>query len=90
MVALPESPTGLSLAWALPGYPVGRQMRWLLGAVVKPPVPTAILKAHFDGKFLSAVPPASFNSVLTGLRLVTCAACRAVSLRSSRPVPASQ
>ena len=53
----------------MPDYPVGHQLRWLLGAVVKPPVPTALLKAHFDAEFLSAVPPASFNSVLTGLQL---------------------
>ncbi len=69
MAALPEPQTGLSLAWALPDNAVGRQMRWLLGAVVKPPVATATLEAHFGTKFLSAVPPASFNSVLANLRL---------------------
>jgi hypothetical protein len=69
-VTLPQSPANISLGWAVPNYPVGRQMRWLLGAVTKPPVPTAELKAHFDPRFLALVPPARFNRDLESLHLV--------------------
>ena len=69
-VILPQSPANISLTWAVPNYPVGRQMRWLLNAVTEPPVPTAELKAHFDPRFLSLVPPATFNRDLESLHLV--------------------
>ena len=69
-VILPQSPANISLAWAVPNYPVGRQMTWLLSAVTKPPVPTAELKAHFDPRFLALVPPATFNRDLESLHLV--------------------
>ena len=69
-LTLPQSPANLSLSWAVPNYPVGRQMRWLLGIVTKPPVPTGELKAHFDPRFLSLVPPAMFNKDLESLHLV--------------------
>ena len=69
-VTLPQSPANLSLSWAVPNYPVGRQMRWLLDIVTKPPVPAAELKAHFDPRFLSLVPPATFNKDLEALHLV--------------------
>ena len=69
-LTLPQSPANLSLSWAVPNYPVGRQMRWLLGIVTKPPVPTVELKAHFDPRFLSLVPPAMFNKDLESLHLV--------------------
>jgi hypothetical protein len=69
-VATPYSPTNISLAWAVPNYPVGRQMRWLLDTVTKPPVSTAELKAHFDPRFLTLVPPATFNRDLESLHLV--------------------
>jgi hypothetical protein len=69
-VTLPQSPANISLAWAVPNYPVGRQMRWILNAVTKPPVPTAELEAHFDPRFLALVPPATFNRDVASLHLV--------------------
>jgi hypothetical protein len=68
-VTLPKAKTNLSLAWAIPKYPVGRQLLWLLTALTKPPVPLLALKAHFDPRFLAAVPPATFNSDLVALGL---------------------
>jgi hypothetical protein len=65
---LPAAQDNLSLAWAIPNYPVGRQLRWLLGAFTKASVPTAELKAHFDASFLAAAPPAVLNADLGALR----------------------
>ena len=63
----PRAQENLSLAWAVPSYPVGRQLRWLLGAVTKPPVPAAALRAHFDNNFLKVVPPTTLNADLATL-----------------------
>lgn len=67
---LPQAQDNLSLAWAVPNYPVGRQLRWLLTAVTKVPIPAAELKAHFDATFLAAVSPTTFNEDLKALHLV--------------------
>lgn len=66
---LPRAQRNLSLAWAIPASPVGRQLRWLLAAAGKPPIPAAAIRAHFDARFLAAVPPASLNAGLAMLRL---------------------
>ena len=50
-------------------YPVGPQLRWLLGAFAKASVPAAELKAHFDAKFLAVAPPATLNADLAALHL---------------------
>ena len=59
------APGNLSLAWAIPDYPVGSQLRWLLNAATAPPVPAPVLRAHFDTQFL-VVPPAGLNQDLRG------------------------
>jgi len=69
VAVLPTAPQNLSLAWAIPNYPVGRQLRWLLRAATGPPVPASALKAHFDAQFLSQVPPTLLNQGLEALHL---------------------
>ncbi len=68
-VVLPTASADLSLAWAVPNYPVGRQLRWLLDAAAAPPVPAPVLRAHFDTQFLVAVPPTALNQDLEALHL---------------------
>jgi hypothetical protein len=68
-VSVPKAQDDLSLAWALPNFPVGRQLRWLLTAATQPPIPSAELKAHFDTSFLAAVPPATVNETVEALGL---------------------
>ncbi|MFZ0059140.1 MAG: serine hydrolase [Acidimicrobiales bacterium] len=58
-----------SLGWALPAAPVGRQLGWLVGAVRRPPIPAAVLRAHFDAAFLEHVSPRTFNAALAGLHV---------------------
>jgi hypothetical protein len=66
---LPAARDNLSLAWAIPDYPVGRQLRWLLDAATEPPVPAATLRKHFGTQFLTAVPPSVLNQDLEALHL---------------------
>jgi hypothetical protein len=66
---VPEAQDDLSLAWAVPNYPVGHQLLWLLSVATHPPLPVAALKAHFDAEFLAAVPPALLNKDLGALGL---------------------
>lgn len=68
-VTLPAAEDNLSIAWEIPNYPVGRQLRWLLAAATEAPLPPAELKAHFDAEFLAEVPPARFNEDLESLHL---------------------
>ena len=68
-VTLPQAQSNLSLAWAVPDYPVGHQLLWLLSVATQAPVPVAELKAHFDAQFLAAVAPATLNDDLVGLKL---------------------
>ncbi len=68
-VTVPEAQDNLSLAWAVPNYPVGHQLLWLLSVAAHPPLPVAALKAHFDAEFLAAVPPALLNKDLEALDL---------------------
>jgi hypothetical protein len=60
--------TSPTAAPSLPDSPVGAQARWLFGAVVHPPIPTAAITAHFDQAFLAKVTPAQLNSVLGQVR----------------------
>ncbi len=62
--SLPQAQDRLSLAWAIPNFPVGRQLRWLLGVVTKPPLSAAEVRAHFDASFLALAPPATLNADL--------------------------
>lgn len=54
-------------AASLPDNPVGDQARWLLAAAGHPPIPAAVINAHFDKTFLSKVTPTRLNAVLTGV-----------------------
>jgi len=69
VVVPPTAPANLSLAWAIPNYPVGSQLRWLLNAATAPPVPASVLRAHFDTQFLAVVTPTALNQALEALNL---------------------
>ena len=51
---------------AFPSTPAGIQARWLFQAVGNPPIPAAVIRAHFAPAFLATVPPAAINAVLAG------------------------
>jgi dienelactone hydrolase len=54
-----------------PNTPVGRQARWLVGAVTHPPIPAAEITAHFDRAYLAHLPsPAAvaLNASFAGLQ----------------------
>ncbi len=53
---------GSSREVALPDTPAGRQLKWVLGALVEAPTEEEIM-GHFNAKFVEAVPPAQ---LLTG------------------------
>lgn len=61
---------GVSRAASLPSTPVGKQARWLVGAVMHLPIPAAEIDAHFDRAVLAALPKpaaASLNLIFAGL-----------------------
>jgi hypothetical protein len=62
------SPTSSGATAGFPDTAVGRQARWLLGAVAHPPIPAAAIKAHFDATFLTQVPASRLNSVFAAVR----------------------
>jgi len=69
--ATPAAATARASA-EIPDTPVGRQLRWLLEASGRVPVPDAELTRHFSAGFLSAIPPAQVNQALAafaGMRL---------------------
>jgi hypothetical protein len=43
---------------------VGQQLRWLLSAAPKAPLPASEIERHFDQAFLAAVSPAQVNEGL--------------------------
>lgn len=49
-----------------PSTPAGVQARWLFQAVGNPPIPAAVIRAHFAPAFLAKAPPAAINAVLAG------------------------
>jgi hypothetical protein len=54
-----------------PKTPVGKQARWLVGAVMHLPIPASEIDAHFDREVLAALPKpaaASLNLSFAGLR----------------------
>ncbi|MFI6735010.1 serine hydrolase [Nonomuraea sp. NPDC050451] len=56
----------------IPDTPAGRQLRWLLDAATRPPIPESELKQHFTAEFLQSVPADRLNQTLTafkGMRL---------------------
>jgi pimeloyl-ACP methyl ester carboxylesterase len=56
---------------SFPNTPVGRQARWLVGAVTHPPIPAAEIRAHFDRAYLAHVPSpaaAALNASFAGLQ----------------------
>lgn len=55
---------------SFPGTPVGRQARWLVGALAHLPIPAADITAHFDRAYLALVPApaaAALNASFVGL-----------------------
>jgi hypothetical protein len=61
-----------------PGTPAGGQLRWLIAAMARLPLPGGQLRAHFDAAFLAQVSPAGLNQALQAM-----ASLRLVSVRVS-------
>jgi hypothetical protein len=58
---------------SFPNTPVGRQARWLVGAVTHAPIPAAEISAHFDRAYLAHLPSppaAALNASFAGLQRV--------------------
>ncbi|MFD1544914.1 serine hydrolase [Nonomuraea guangzhouensis] len=67
-----QATTAAISAPEIPDTPAGRQLRWLLDAVARPPIPESELKEHFSVDFLQSVPADQLSRTLTafkGLRL---------------------
>jgi Beta-lactamase enzyme family/ORF 12 gene product N-terminal len=62
------SPTPAGSTAGFPDTAVGRQARWLLGAVARAPIPAAAIRAHFDATFRTQVPASRLNSVVAAVR----------------------
>ena len=78
---LPAASTTASAT--LPSTPAGAQLRWLLGAVAQPTIPDAVLRAHFDRRFLALFPPAELIRAVAGagqVHLVSVTSSQARSL----------
>ncbi|MGI5491272.1 serine hydrolase [Microtetraspora malaysiensis] len=52
----------------IPDTPAGGQLRWLLDAATRPPIPESELKEHFAAAFLQSVPADQLNQILTSLK----------------------
>ncbi|MEV4357260.1 serine hydrolase [Nonomuraea sp. NPDC049625] len=52
----------------IPDTPAGRQLRWLLDAATRPPIPESELRQHFAAEFLQSVPADRLNQTLTGFK----------------------
>ncbi|MFG1706352.1 serine hydrolase [Nonomuraea sp. M3C6] len=63
--ATPRAATAVA-APEIPDTPAGRQLRWLLDAAARPPIPENELTQHFAADFLQAIPAAQINQVLAG------------------------
>jgi pimeloyl-ACP methyl ester carboxylesterase len=58
---------------SFPDTPVGRQARWLVGAVTHSPIPAAEISTHFDRAYLAHLPSppaAALNASFAGLQRV--------------------
>ncbi|GLW97851.1 serine hydrolase [Microtetraspora sp. NBRC 16547] len=67
-----QATTAVVAAPEIPDTPAGRQLRWLLDAATRPPIPESELKEHFAAAFLQSVPADQLNRTLTafkGMRL---------------------
>ncbi|MBB5076602.1 serine hydrolase [Nonomuraea endophytica] len=73
------SPTG-SPGVEIPATPAGQQLRWVLDAIGRAPVPESEIKEHIADSYLAAVPPAEVNAFLQQLAGLTLNA-----VDSSRP-----
>ncbi len=51
----------------IPDTPVGRQLRWLLDAVTRAPIPAAELAGHFTPAFLAQFPAGQINALLAAV-----------------------
>jgi beta-lactamase class A len=56
--------TGPAKAVVPPDTPAGAQLRWLIAAMARLPLPDAQVRAHFDAAFLAQFSPATLNQVL--------------------------
>ena len=59
--------TGPAKAVIPPATPAGAQLRWLIEALARLPLPDAQVRAHFDAAFLAQVSPAALNQALEGV-----------------------
>ncbi|MFI6905827.1 serine hydrolase [Nonomuraea sp. NPDC050394] len=55
----------------IPATPAGQQLRWVLGAIGRVPVPETEIKEHFAGSYLAVLPPAEVNAFLRDLAGLT-------------------
>jgi Beta-lactamase enzyme family/ORF 12 gene product N-terminal len=58
------APAGPAKAVIPPDTPAGAQLRWLIGALARLPLPDAQVRAHFDAAFLAQVSPPVLNQAL--------------------------
>ncbi len=58
------NPTYISTS--IPDSPAGRQLRWMLDAAKKLPIPVPELTKHFTAEFLTQFPPDQLNALLAG------------------------
>jgi beta-lactamase class A len=58
------APVGPAKAVIPPDTPAGAQLRWLIGALARLPLPDAQVRAHFDAAFLAQVSPPVLNQAL--------------------------
>ncbi|MEV4019400.1 serine hydrolase [Nonomuraea angiospora] len=71
-IAPVQATTAAVAAPEIPDTPAGRQLRWLLDAAARPPIPESELRQHFTAEFLQSVPADRLNQTLTafkGMRL---------------------
>jgi beta-lactamase class A len=58
------APAGPAKAVIPPDTPAGAQLRWLIGALARLPLPDTQVRAHFDAAFLAQVSPPVLNQAL--------------------------
>ena len=66
--------TGPAKAVVPPDTPAGNQLRWLIAAMARLPLPDAEVRSHFDAAFLAQSGPAVLNQALqsvTGIKLLS-------------------
>ncbi|WP_157251244.1 serine hydrolase [Nonomuraea typhae] len=55
----------------IPATPAGRQLRWMLDALTRAPVPESEIKEHVAAGYLEQVPPEQFNQTFQGWKAFT-------------------